>query len=421
LLCELCGKKFRGGALISKADIEKAYARIHDQIVRTPLVYSQKLSYLCGCQTYCKLENLQMTGSFKERGALNKLSALSLSERSRGVIAASAGNHAQAVAYHCQRLGIKAKIIMPKGTPLIKVVSTQGYGAEVVLHGETVDDASDLALEISRKEGSLFLHPFNDPEVIAGQGTIAREILEDEQGRTLDAVICPVGGGGLISGIATYLKETAPRIAVIGVQAAACPSMKKSLEAGHPIRLERASSLADGITIKRVEPLNFFMIRKYVDEIVTVDEDQIANAVLLLLEMEKIVSEGAGAVALAAVLNRKVNLLGQKVLLIISGGNIDVNILDKIITRGLAVAGRVAQLILRVQDLPGSLMAVLEIIKKLQVNILDIKHHRFDSTAPFGYVDVAFTLETKGHTHIEEIKKALRESGYHPQSCLLSD
>ncbi len=418
---ELGGARFPPTVWPEKGDIEKAYALIHGQIVRTPIVYSQKLSRLCGCETYFKLENLQMTGSFKERGALNKLSSLSAEERSRGVIAASAGNHAQAVAYHCQRLGIKAKIFMPKGTPLIKVVSTQGYGAEVILHGEMVDDASDLALEISRKEGSFFLHPFNDPGVIAGQGTIAKEILEDEQGRTIDAVVCPVGGGGLISGIATYLKETAPRIAVIGVQAAACPSMKKSLEAGHPLQLEKASSLADGIAIKRVEPLNFSIIRKYVDEIVTVDEDQIANAVLLLLEMEKTVSEGAGAVALAAVLSRKVNLPGKKVLLIISGGNIDVNILDKIITRGLAVAGRVTQLILRIRDLPGSLMAVLEIIKKRQVNILDIMHHRYDSTAPFGYVDVSFTLETKGHPHIEEIKKALRESGYHPQSCLLGD
>ena len=407
--------------MVSKTDIEKAYALIHTRILRTPLVYSQKLSQLCGCETYFKLENLQMTGSFKERGALHKLYVLSPEEKSRGVIAASAGNHAQAVAYHCQRLAIKAKIIMPKGTPLIKIVSTQGYGAEVVLHGETIDDASDLALEISRKEGSFFLHPFNDPDVIAGQGTIAKEILEDEKGQTIDAVVCPVGGGGLISGIATYLKETNPRIAVIGVQAAACPSMKNSLEAGRPIQLGKASSLADGITIKRAETLNFAIIRKYVDEIVTVDEDQIASAILLLLEMEKIVSEGAGAVALAAILNRKVNLLGKRVLCIISGGNIDVNILDKIITRGLAVAGRVAQLILRIQDLPGSLMAVLEIIKRLQVNILDIKHHRFDSTAPFGYVDVSFTLETKGHAHIEEIKKALRESGYQPQICILSD
>jgi threonine dehydratase len=398
--------------MISPSDIEKAYTVIRPHIVRTPIVYSQKLSELCGCRTLFKLENFQMTGSFKERGALNKLLNLSEVQKKKGVISASAGNHAQGVAYHCQRLGIRAQIVMPIGTPLIKMVSTQNYGARVILHGETVDDAYELALELSSKEGLTVIHPFQDPLVIAGQGTIAVEILDDELAKGVEAVICPIGGGGLISGIATYLKTINPAIAIIGVEANSCPAMKISLQYGHPIQLENASSLADGIAVKKVGQLNFEIVKKYVDELVTVEEDEIANAILLLLEAEKIVAEGAGAVPLAALLNHKVPLDGKKVLSIISGGNIDVNILDKIIMRGLSVEGRITQLTVRLKDHPGSLTSVLEIIKRLKVNILDIIHHRFDSSAPFGYVDVSITLETKGHPHIQEIRQALEEGGY---------
>ena len=398
--------------MISKADIEAAYRNIRKDIICTPLLYSQKLSRLCGCQVLLKLENFQLTGAFKERGALNKLLSLSPEQKGKGVVAASAGNHAQAVAYHCQRLGIRSKIVMPVGTPLIKIVSTQGYGAEVILHGEMVDDAGDLALQISKEEGLIFIHPFADPLIIAGQGTIGIEILQNELAKDLAAVLCPVGGGGLISGIATYLKETHPAVRVIGVEAYACPSMKASLLEGQPVKLEKTSSLADGIAIKRVGQINFDIVQKYVDEVVTVEENEIANAVLLFLEMEKIVAEGAGAVPLAALLNRKVPLEGRKVLLIISGGNIDVNILGKIITRGLAMEGRIAQLTVRLKDLPGSLTAALEIMKGLQANILEIAHHRFDSLAPFGQVDVSITLETKGHAHIHQIREALQKAGY---------
>jgi threonine dehydratase len=353
-----------------------------------------------------------LTGSFKERGALNKLLSLSPEQKRKGVVAASAGNHAQAVAYHCRRLGIRSKIVMPMGTPLVKVVSTQGYGAEVILHGEMVDDAGELALQISKDEGLTFIHPFADPLVIAGQGTIGIEILQDEMAKDLAAVLCPIGGGGLISGIAVYLKEINPTVRVIGVEAYACPSMKASLLEGHPVKLEKTSSLADGIAIKMVGQINFDMVQKYVDEVVTVEENEIANAVLLLLEMEKIVAEGAGAVPLAALLNRKVPLEGRKVLLIISGGNIDVNILGKIITRGLAMEGRITQMTVRLKDLPGTLTSALEVIKGLQANILEIAHHRFDSLAPFGYVDVSITLETKGHDHIHEIQGALQRAGF---------
>ena len=398
--------------MISKTEIEAAYRNIRTDIVCTPLLDSQKLSRLCGCQVLLKLENFQMTGSFKDRGALNRLLSLSPEQKGKGIVAASAGNHAQAVAYHCQRLGIRSKIVMPVGTPLVKTVSTQGYGAEVILHGDMVDDAGDLAFQVSKEEGLTFIHPFADPLIIAGQGTIGIEIIQNELAKDLAAVLCPVGGGGLISGIATYLKETNPAVRVIGVEAYVCPSMKASLLEGHPVKLEKASSLADGIAIKRVGQINFDIVRKYVDEVVTVEENEIANAVLLLLEMEKIVAEGAGAVPLAALLNRKVRLEGRKVLLIISGGNIDVNILGKIITRGLAMEGRIAQLTVRLKDLPGSLTAALEIMKGLRANILEIAHHRFDSLAPFGQVDVSITLETKGHAHIHEIQGALKGAGY---------
>jgi threonine dehydratase len=398
--------------MISKTDIDQAYERIRGEIFRTPIVYSAKLSDLCGCRLFLKLENFQTTGSFKERGALNRLLTLSPEEREIGVVAASAGNHAQGVAYHARRLGIRSTIVMPVGTPLIKVVSTQKEGAMVILHGEAIDDAYELALELSRKNGLVLVHPFMDPLVIAGQGTIAREILEDESSRKMDAVICPIGGGGLIAGIATYVKETNPQIKVFGVEAAACPAMKASLEHGRLIHLPAASSLADGIAVKQVGQINFEIAKKYVDEVAAVDEDEIADAVLLLLEIEKIVTEGAGAVPIAALLNHKIDLPGKNVLAVISGGNIDVNILDKIITRGLAVQGRIAQLTIPLRDIPGTLSGIVEIIKGMQVNILDIIHHRFESTAPFGYVDVSFTLETKGHDHIEEIKRVLGERGF---------
>ncbi|MCL4298947.1 MAG: threonine ammonia-lyase [Anaerolineae bacterium] len=398
--------------MITKSDVETAYSLICDHIARTPVVYSHTLSKLCGCDTLFKLENLQMTGAFKERGALNKLFSLTAAERAAGVITASAGNHAQGVAYHAQRLGIKAKVVMPIGTPLIKVVSTQDYGAEVVLHGETFDDAYEHARQLEVEEKRVFIHPFADSRVIAGQGTIGLELLADRLGREADVVVCPIGGGGLIGGIAVYLKETNPAIQVIGVEAAGCASMQAALQHGGPVKLARATSLADGIAVKQVGELNYQIVRRYVDDVVTVDEDEIANAVLLLLEIEKIVVEGAGATPLAAILKYGNRFAGKKVVSIVSGGNIDVNILHRIITRGLAVAGRTIEFKVRLRDVPGTLTAVLEVFKRLQTNVMDITHHRFDSIAPIGYVDVSITLETKGHAHIREIEQALQAEGY---------
>lgn len=398
--------------MVSKKDIEKAYEIISDNVVQTPITFSYTFSDICGCKTYFKLENLQMTGSFKDRGSLNKLLMLSDEEKEKGVIAASAGNHAQGVAYHSQRLKIPAKIVMPIGTPLIKVVSTQNYGAEVILHGDTYDDAYEHALEIAEHEEMVFIHPFNDPLIIAGQGTIGLEIFNDSVCENLDAVVCPVGGGGLISGIAVYIKERSPDIKIIGVEAESFSSMKESVAAGHPVQTGGASSLADGIAVKKPGDVTYAIVEKYVDDIVTVSEDEIANALMLLLEIEKIVVEGAGAVPAAALINKKIPVDGKNVLSIVSGGNIDVNILTRIITRGLLVDGRIVQLKVRVRDIPGGLKSVLGMFKQLRTNVLEIIHHRFDSSTPIGYVDISITLETKGHQHIEEIKKALGKSNY---------
>ena len=398
--------------MITTKDIEAAHAAIADHVVETPIVYSRKLSDLCGCETLFKLENFQMTGSFKDRGALNKLLSLSPTQREKGVIAASAGNHAQAVAYHAQRLGIRSKIVMPLGAPLVKIVSTQRYGAEVVLHGDRYDDALEFAQQTASQEDITFVHSFDDPCVIAGQGTIGIEILKDSLCHGLDAIVCPIGGGGLIAGIAAYVKENAPSIAIIGVQAAACPSMVRAYESGTPIKLEHAASIADGIAVGQVGEMTLDICQRYVDEIVTVDEDEISNAILLLLENEKIMTEGAGATALAALVNRKVDLEGKRVLSIVSGGNIDVNMLSRIITRGLSVDGRIAQFKIRVRDIPGALASALEIVRDHSANILEVSHHRFDSPAPIGDVDISITVETKGHDHIREIERVLIEHGF---------
>lgn len=400
--------------LVTKHSIDAAYEQIHANVIRTPIIPALRLSERCGCRVHFKLENVQRTGSFKERGALNKLLSLEPAERNRGVVAASAGNHAQGVAYHAQRLGIPATIIMPQGSPLVKVVATQNFGARVILDGDTYDDACRLAEEMATRENFTLVHAFRDPLVVSGQGTIGREILEDELGRQADVILCPIGGGGLIAGIASYIKAVAPRISIIGVQAAVYPSMAKALEAGQPVKLPTASSLADGISVKEVGKLNFDIVKRLVDDVLLVGEDEIARAVLHLLEVDKITVEGAGAVSVAPLLGTpmKRQLVGKTVLCIISGGHIDVNVLSKIITRGLASDGRIFELTIRVRDIPGALTHVLGIVRELQSNILHIDHHRFGVRAPFGHVDVSLTLETKGHLHILEIERVLCRHGY---------
>ena len=398
---------------VSLDDIRTAQERIRDRTFRTPLVKSIKLGELCGCELYFKLENLQVTGSFKDRGVSNKLAVMSSQSLHNGVVAASAGNHAQAVSYHCGRLGVRSTIFMPQGTPLIKVMHTQRYGAEVILSGETYDDAYDHALEFAQSHNVPFIAPFNDPLVIAGQGTIALEIMEELPEGGPDIVICCCGGGGLIGGIATAFKSLRPQTRMVGVQSQAVPSMIASLKNETIIRVPPASTLADGIAVRQVGDLTLALARAYVDEWTTANEEQIANAVLLLLENEKIVAEGAGAIGLAALVNRQVDGAdGKKVVCIISGGNIDVNILDRIIMRGLALDGRIFTFKVELPDKPGRLAALLDIIRTFHANILEIDHHREFNYAPFGFVQIDITLETRGHQQISEIEEALAERGY---------
>jgi threonine dehydratase len=395
--------------VITIADIESARARIRDAIFVSPCAYSETFSRLTGNKIYFKLENLQMTGSFKERGALNKILSLEPAERQRGVITASAGNHAQGVAYHASRQGIRARIVMPLTTPLIKVSSTRGYGAEVILHGAGYDEAHEEAQRICAAEGSTFVHPFDDDAVIAGQGTVGLELIE--QNPYLEAVVVPVGGGGLIGGIACALKETNPRIRVVGVEAARIPSMKAALAEGHPVLLPSATTIADGIAVRRVGERTLPLVSRYVDEIVTIDEEEIANAILLLVEREKTVAEGAGAAAVAAMLQHRTSLKGKKAAVVVGGGNIDVNFLSRIIERGLVKDGRLLRLRLRVPDHPGSLHHVTGVIAARRANVIDLSHHRAYYGVGLGETAIDVTLETRGPEHIEELVAALTAAG----------
>jgi threonine dehydratase len=396
--------------VITIADVEKARARIRDAIYVSPCAHSETFSRMTGNKVYFKLENLQMTGSFKERGALNKILQLDAEERKRGVIAASAGNHAQGVAYHATREGIRSTIVMPTATPLVKLTRTKEFGAEVVLHGDSYDEAFEEARRRHASEGLTLIHAFDDDAVMAGQGTIGLELIE--QNPYLDAVVVPVGGGGLISGIAVALKETNPRIKVIGVQTARIPSMKRALEEHAPCVLPASGTIADGIAVRRAGVRTLPMVEKYVDDIVTVDEEEIANAILLLLEREKTVAEGAGAAAVAALVQGKTGLQGRKVALVVGGGNIDVNLLSRIIERGLVKDGRLVRLRVRIQDHPGALHRLTGRIALARANVLEVSHNRAFSRVNLGETSVDLTLETRGSDHIAEIVKLLDEEHY---------
>jgi len=408
-------KENLGYPMVTREEIERAYETIHEHIVDTPIIISATLSDLCGCTTLFKLENLQVTGAFKERGALNKLMNLTDAEKTRGVVAASAGNHAQGVACHAKRLGIPATIVMPRGTPLVKITSTQHWDAQVILEGDSYDDSYAFAQKLATEEGATYIHAFADPLVIAGQGTIGIEILRHPLCGDLDAIVVPIGGGGLISGVAAYVKTLRPDVRIIGVETESCPAMKETLDCGRALSLSPSepACLADGIMVRKVGDINVEMVRRYVDDIVTVNDDEIANAILLLLEIEKNVVEGAGAVPLAALLNRKISgLSAKKVLSILSGGNIDVTLLSRIITRGLAFDGRLVQFQIQLRDVPGALESVLHLFHEANANILEIVHHHYTAGAPIGRINVTITLETKSFGHIGEIQRNLDESGY---------
>ena len=390
-------------------EIEVAQSMIQKIILRTPMIYSDTLSKLTGKEVFLKLENLQKTGSFKIRGAFYKLSQLTPSMKKRGVVAASAGNHAQGVALASSILGVRSTIVMPVGVSLAKQMATQAYGGEIVLFGQNTDEALRYARKLS-EDGRLFIHPFDDKQVIAGQGTIGLEILEEVPG--VEAIIVPMGGGGLISGIAAIVKRRRPRVKMIGVQSFHAPSAYTSLKRKKIVEVKVKPTLADGIAIQRVGEITFPMIQEGVEEIVTVEEDEIASAILLLMERKRIVAEGAGATPLAALLSKRLKTRVQKIVLVISGGNIDFHLLDRIIEKGLAQTGRLVRMGILLRDVPGSLSTLTNLVAQHRANILHIIHERAAKDIPIGFSKVILVLETRGSDHIREIKKGMKEKGY---------
>lgn len=375
---------------------------------KTDVIYAPKLCP--GVDLYLKTENLQVTGSFKVRGAYYKMTRLSEEEKARGVIACSAGNHAQGVALAAQKNGIKAVICLPDGAPISKVEATKSYGAEVCLVEGVYDDAYQKALNLRDEKGYTFIHPFDDEDVIAGQGTIALELIE--QLPKIDAVIVPIGGGGLISGMAYTLKTINPRIKVYGVQAQGAPSMQQSLSHGKIETLSSVSTIADGIAVKKPGDNTYALCQQYVDEIVTVSDDEISAAILALMEQHKLVTEGAGAVAVAAAMFHKVDLKGKKTVCLLSGGNIDVTILSRVIKRGLLMSGRSCQLMIELMDKPGQLKNVSRIIADLGGNVTSVHHERANEGSDVNGCFLRILLETRNYEHIAQIKQALTDNGF---------
>lgn len=394
--------------MLTLDNIYKAKKVLEKVIRKTDLIYAPKINK--DAFIYLKTENLQITGSFKVRGAYYKISTLTKEEKEKGVIACSAGNHAQGVALAAKESNIKSIICIPEGAPLSKIEATRSYGSEVELVKGVYDDAYNKALELEQKCGYTFIHPFNDVDVIAGQGTIGLEILD--QLDDVDVVFVPIGGGGLISGVAYALKNLKPDVKVYGVEAQGAPSMFNSLLHDSIEELNKVNTIADGIAVKKPGGLTFELCKKYVDEIVTVTDDEISAAILTLIEQEKMIVEGAGAVALAAAMFNKVDIKGKKVVCLLSGGNIDVTILSRVIRRGLSMTGRTCQLLIELMDKPGQLMDVTRIISNLGANILSIDHERNAATSSINDCFIKISLETKNFNHIELIKNALTEQGY---------
>jgi len=395
---------------LTLADILAARERLRDSIYYSPCPHSQMLSAVTGQQVYLKLENLQMTGSFKERGALNRIAMLTQEQASRGVIAASAGNHAQGVAYHASKRGMRALIVMPLTTPLVKVTATREFGAEVLLYGANYDEAFAEALRLCDQEGLTFIHPFDDPLVMAGQGTIGLELLE--QVPELEAVVVPIGGGGLISGVACAIKESRPEVRIVGVQTERLPSMVMAVEAHQPVTVAPAITIADGIAVRRAGNLTLPLVEQYVDEIVTVDEDEIASAILMLLEREKTLAEGAGAAALAALLHHRTSLQGAHTAVLVCGGNIDVTLLSRIIERGMVQDGRLIRLRIHLLDKPGALHDLTRLIAEHRANIVDTLHNRAYYGVNLGDTAIDITMETRGRDQVTELLNALTAAGY---------
>ncbi|GAA0182944.1 threonine ammonia-lyase [Clostridium sediminicola] len=396
--------------MVTLENIKEARKNLKGIIKKTSLDHSKTFSELSKNDIYLKLENLQKTGSFKVRGASNKIAKLTEEEKKSGVVAASAGNHAQGVALAASKAGIKSTIVMPKGAPIAKVKATKGYGADVILHGNSYDEAHERELEFSRETGATIIHAFDDLDVIAGQGTIGLEILEDLP--DVDVVVAPIGGGGLLSGIAVAVKSINPSIQVIGVQAAEAASMKESIKSGKPITLSSVDTIADGIAVKRPGNSTFDIISKYVDGIVTVNEEEIAHTISLLIERAKLTVEGAGATALAAVINDKVSFQGKKIAVVLSGGNIDLDMISSIIDRGMVKGGRRLVITTSLPDSPGALQKILCVIGDTGANVISVNHDRTSSDITYKQAEVKFVLGTKDHEHIEKIIEVIKNNGY---------
>lgn len=396
---------------MQRGQIEAAYERVREHVVVTPCTPSEAFGEIFGGRAWFKFENLQRTGSFKERGALNRILAIPEEDRARGVVAASAGNHAQGVAYHAVRLGLPATIVMPERTPLIKVTSTERLGAEVVLHGATYDEAMEEALRRRDASGATLIPAFDDEHIVAGQGTIGLELLE--QVPEMEVLVVPVGGGGLIGGIALAVKSVKPDVRIIGVEAERLPAALRARERGEIVTVPTGETIADGIAIRRVGDVTFPLLERYVDDLVTVTEEEIASAVLLLLEREKTVAEPAAAVTLAAVLGGQVgDVTGRNLVMVLSGGNIDVNLLSRIIDRGLMNDGRLARFEVRVPDRPGALAGLTARVAEKGANVLRLEHRRGTHGLWLTEVEVELVLEMRGRNHVDELVGFLIESGY---------
>ena len=398
------------GLAVGLEDVRAALEAIGEHVVHTPCTRSPAFQDLTPARLWFKMENLQRTGSFKDRGSLNRLLALTDEERRRGVVTASAGNHAQAVAYHAARLGIPCTVVMPVAAPLIKVMNTRGFGAEVRQVGEVLDDSAVEARRIVEEEGRVMIHPFDDPLVIAGQGTIGLEILE--QCPDVETIVVPVGGGGMISGIAAAVKALRPDVRIIGVESEAAPSAFASRQAGEIVKITSAQTIADGIATKRVGDHTFPMIEALVDDLVVVTEEDTAQAILLLLERQKTVAEGAGAVGLAALTTGRIEVReGERVVVLLCGGNIDVNRVARIIDRGLVVDGRLVRLKVKVPDRPGYLARLTRLVASQGANVLETVHRRAFADISVGDVEIVMHLETRGRAHVEELKAFLESDG----------
>lgn len=395
-------------------NLEKIYEaknRIKDVVVQTPLAFAPYLSEISECDVYLKKENLQVTGAFKIRGAYNKIASLSDAQRACGVIAASAGNHAQGVALSASKFDIKAVIIMPESTPLTKVNGVKHFGAEVILHGANYDEAYAYATKYADENSLTFVHPFEDEEVIAGQGTVALEILE--QCKELDSIIIPIGGGGLIAGMATAIKEINPNIEVIGVSASGAPAFKNSYEQKEAVDSLSVRTIADGIAVRDTSSVTLSYALKHVDRVISVDDEEIASAILYLLEKQKLVVEGAGAVGVAALIHNKLgDVKGKRIALVLSGGNMDVTLLSVIIEKGLLKSHRKMKVTVTLIDKPGSLMRFTEILQELNANIVHISYDRTSVSLEYGDANVTVHMETKGKEHQLEISRMLKQEGY---------